>query len=96
MSITLGGQTFTNQQIIDAIAASDNIGTTIQTTRSLEEMNGVLEAALHRIAALEDRLPITHAGFGVTKTVNGSIASYRVQVLDHNGQTMYITFELTE
>lgn len=94
MTIQLGGQQFTEDQIIAAIAASnDPAPTTFAAYSSVEEVSGVLQAVLHRLAALEDRLPTTHAGFGVTTTTANSVTTYRVQMLDHNGQTVFVTFE---
>ena len=57
-------------------------------------MSGVLQAVLHRLAALEDRLPITHNGFGVVSTTSNNITTHRVQVLDQQGRTVIITFEV--
>lgn len=91
MSITLGGQTYTNEQIIAAIAASDNEGTTVPA-RTLDEVNGVLQAVLHRLSALEDRLPIARAGYGVTTIPGTASNQYIVQSLDEQGRTILTTF----
>ena len=94
MTIQLGGQQFSEDQIIAAIAASnDPAPTTYASFSSLEEVSGVLQAVLHRLAALEDRLPTTHAGFGVTTTTANSVTTHRVQMLDHHGHTVIVTFE---
>ena len=94
MTIEIGGQQFTEAQVIAAIAASnDPATTTIAPYSSIEEVSGVLQAVLHRLAALEDRLPFTHAGFGVTSTTANSVTTHRVQMLDRSGQTVIVTFE---
>ena len=95
MTIQLGGQQFTEDQIIAAIAASnDPAPTTLTAYSNLEEVSGVLQAVLHRLAALEDRLPTTRAGYGVTSTTANNVTTYRVQTLDHHGETMIVTFEV--
>ena len=49
MTIQLGGQQFTEDQIIAAIAASnDPAPTTFTTYSSIDEVSGVLQAVLHR------------------------------------------------
>jgi hypothetical protein len=94
MTIEIGGQQFSEAQVIAAIAASnDPAPTSFTTYSSIEEVSGILQAVLHRLAALEDRLPNTHAGFGVTTTTANNVKTHRVQMLDHNGQTVYVTFE---
>ena len=95
MTISLGGQTFTQAEVIAAIAASDNGEHThvVSAYSSLDEVSGVLQSVLHRLAALEDRLPITHSGFGVTKTTDNGVDTFRVQALDHHGDTILFTFE---
>ena len=95
MTIQLGGQAFTEDQVIAAIAASNDAGHnhTISAYSSLDEVSGVLQAVLHRLAALEDRLPASRAGYGVTQTVKDGKTCYRVQTLDHHGETQVVTFE---
>ena len=94
MTIELGGQQFSEAQVIAAIAASnDPAPTSFTSYSSVEEVSGVLQAVLHRLAALEDRLPTTHAGFGVTTTTANSVTTHRVQMLDRTGQTVIVTFE---
>ncbi len=95
MTIQLGGQEFTEDQIIAAIAASnDPAPTTFTTYSSIDEVSGVIQAVLHRLAALEDRLPVTRAGYGVTTTTANGVTKYRVQTQDHHGDTMFVTFEV--
>ena len=94
MTIQLGGQQFSEDQVIAAIAASnDPAPTTLAVYSSVEEVSGVLQAVLHRLAALEDRLPTSHAGFGVTTTTSNEVTTHRVQMLDSRGQTVIVTFE---
>ena len=95
MTINLGGQQFTESQVIAAIAASNDAdhSHTVSAYSSLDEVSGVLQAVLHRLAALEDRLPVTHAGFGVTKTTENNVDTFRVQALDHHGDAVFFTFE---
>ena len=94
MTINIGGHTFTQEEVIAAIAASDNQTATVSSYSSLEEVGGVLQAVLHRLAALEDRLPITRQGFGVITTPGTDKTTYRVQTTDRNGDLMFVTFEL--
>ena len=94
MTINIGGQQFTENEVIAAIAASNDPATTsISAYSSIDEVSGVLQAVLHRLSALEDRLPITHAGFGVTTTTANNVTTHRVQMIDPKGQTMFVTFE---
>ena len=96
MTIQLGGQAFTEDQVIAAIAASNDAGHnhSVSAYQSLDEIGGVMQAVLHRLAALEDRLPESHAGFGVTTTTANNATTYRVQMLDHHGKTVIVTFEV--
>ena len=69
MTIQIGGQQFTEAEVIAAIAASNDADHThtVSAYSSLDEVSGVLQSVLHRLAALEDRLPVrTRAGYGVT------------------------------
>ena len=121
MTIEIGGQSFSQDQVIAAIQQSNDAEhqaaiLALQTTLSnrdatvsdltarvaeLEaasvgstEDGNLLQAILIRLAAVEGSLPITRAGFGVTTTVKDGMTCYRVQVTDHNGQPMIVTFEL--
>ena len=96
MTIQLGGQAFTEDQVIAAIAASNDAAHnhTVSAYQSLDEIGGVMQAVLHRLSALENRLPESHAGFGVTTTTANNITTYRVQMLDHHGKTVIVTFEI--
>lgn len=54
----------------------------------------LLQAVLTRLAAVEASLPLTRAGFGVTTTVKNGYTCYRVQMLDQNGATQIVEFEI--
>jgi hypothetical protein len=54
----------------------------------------LLQAVLVRLAAVEASLPLTRAGFGVTTTVKDGYTCYRVQMLDQNGATQIVEFEI--
>ena len=58
------------------------------------EDGNLLQAVLTRLAAVEASLPLTRSGFGVTTIVGADKTTYRVQMLDQNGQTQIVTFEL--
>ena len=96
MTIQIGGHTFTSAEVIAAIQASDNQVTVASPYQSLDEVGGVLQAVLHRLSALEDRLPVTQAGFGVSSTTANSVTTHRVQMLDQKGDTIIVTFEVPE
>ncbi len=54
----------------------------------------LLQAVLVRLAAVEASLPLTRAGFGVTTTIKSGYTCYRVQMLDQNGNTQIVEFEI--
>jgi hypothetical protein len=58
------------------------------------DQGNLLQAILTRLAAVEASLPLTRSGFGVTTIVGANTTTYRVQMLDQNGQTQLVTFEL--
>ena len=58
------------------------------------ENGNLLQAVLTRLAAVEASLPLPRAGFGVTTTVGTTSTSYRFQMLDHNGKTQVVSFEI--
>lgn len=95
MAIQIGGHTFTSAEVIAAIQASDNHNH-VHTNpyQSLDEVGGALQAALHRLAAVEDRLPETRAGYAVSSTTANGVTTYRVQTTDYHGQTIIVTFEV--
>ena len=94
MTIQIGGHNFSESDVIAAIQASDNQTVVASPYQSLDEVGGVLQAVLHRLTALEDRLPESHAGFGVTTTTANNVNTHRVQMLDHHGKTVIVTFEV--
>ncbi len=91
MAITIGGHTFTEAEILEALTAQNTEAEEVDP--GTEESN-TLAGVVTRLLALESRLPITRAGFGVTTIVGTTSTTYRVQVLDHHGETQIITFEL--
>ena len=58
------------------------------------DQGNLLQAILTRLAAVEASLPLTRSGFGVTTIVGSDKTTYRVQMLDQNGRTQIVTFEL--
>ena len=58
------------------------------------ENGNLLQAVLTRLAAVEASLPLTRSGFGVTTSVESGKTTYRVQMLDQNGQTQIVSFEI--
>jgi hypothetical protein len=77
------------------------VGTLTAQVASLEAVavgstdeGNLLQAILTRLASVEASLPLTRAGFGVTTTIKDGNTCYRVQVLDQNGRTQIITFEI--
>ena len=54
----------------------------------------LLQAVLTRLAAVEASLPLTRAGFGVTTTIENGYTCYRVQMLDQDGNTQIVKFEI--
>ena len=94
MTIQIGGHTFTSAEVIAAIQASDNQTVVASPYQTLDELGGIMQAVLHRLTALEDRLPITHNGFGVLSTAGASTTTHRVQMLNEEGKTVIVTFEV--
>ena len=93
MTINLGGQSFSEDQVIAAIAASNDPAPTAEVS-TIEDLRNILAATLTRISALEDRLPEARAGYGVVTTTTGGVTKHRVQTLDHHGNTVIVTFEI--
>ena len=96
MTIQIGGQQFTEAEVIAAIAASNDADHSheIAADVTLAEVSGILQAVLHRLTALENRLPETRTGYGVTSTTANGVTTYRVQTQDHHGETVIVTFEV--
>ena len=94
MTIQIGGHSFTEEQVIAAIQASDNQTVVASPYQSLDELGGVMQAVLHRLTALENRLPEARTGFGVITTTANGVDTHRVQMLDHHGKTVIVTFEI--
>ena len=94
MSISLGGQTFTEDQVIAAIAASNDPTPGHCPTMTLEELDGVVQALLLRVATLEAQHLNPRVGFNVTKTEDSTNTFYRVQTVDPVGRSIWVTFEV--
>jgi len=105
-TVNINGQEFTSEEIIDLIAEThdyaDEPGDTT-VIRSLEEIDGAVHsidgfvhALEHRVSHLENRLPITHAGYGVTMEQGDGFKTYRVQMLDMTGQPVVVQFEIVD
>ena len=83
---------------------SDRDATVADLTARVAELEAVavgstndgnlLQAVLTRLAAVEAQLPLTRAGFGVTTAVKNGYTCYRVQMMDQNGTTQIVTFEI--
>ena len=89
MAINIGGHSFTEAEILEALTAQN----TVASDPGTEESN-TLSGVVTRLLALEERLPFTRAGFGVTTTPGETSTTYRVQTLDYRGETIIITFEI--
>ena len=96
MTINIGGQQFTENEVIAAIAASNDPAPTDDPLEAMtiEDVRNILQALLTRVQALEQIAPISRSGFGVTTTKTNDITTHRVQMLDHHGQTMFVTFQV--
>lgn len=84
--------------LADRDAAINSLTTRIDELEAVAvgstEDGNLLQAVLTRLAAVEASLPITRTGFGVTTTVADGVTTYRVQMLDQNGNTQIVTFDL--
>ena len=86
------------------VTLADRDATVADLTERVAELEAVavgstqdgnlLQAVLTRLAAVEASLPLTRAGFGVTTTVKNGYTCYRVQMLDQNGNTQIVEFEI--
>ena len=94
MSIQLGGQSFTEDQVIAAIAASNDPAGSSCLTMTIEELSGAYQAIMLRLATLEEEHPHRHIGFNVVKTETDTVCKYRMQTVDPVGRTIYVTFEI--
>ena len=87
-----------NATLADRDAAINSLNSRIDELEVIAagstEGGNLLQAVLTRLAAVEASLPITRTGFGVTTTVEDGVTTYRVQMLDQNGSTQIVTFDL--
>ncbi len=106
-TVNINGQEYTAQDIIDLIAEThdyaDVPGSSTTVVRTLEEIDGAVHsidgfvhALEHRVSQLENRLPITHAGYGVSMEQGDGFKIYRVQMLDMTGQPVVVQFEIVD
>ncbi len=58
----------------------------------LNLVHHILEGVQHRLTQLEARLPISHAGYGVTTEVGETETIYRVHIIDRFGKPAQVTF----
>ena len=93
MTIEIGGHQFTEDQVIAAIARSNDPAPTAEAS-TIEDVRNILQATLTRIKALEDRLPESRVGYGVVTTTSNGVTTHRVQTLDNHGNTVFVTFEI--
>ena len=95
MTIQIGGHTFTHEEVIAAIQASDTTQQVVASPyQTVDELGSILQSVLHRLTALEDRLPITTAGFGVLSTAKTNSTEHKVQMVDPSGKTVLVTFDV--
>ena len=99
MAINLGGQSYTEAQIIAAIAASNDPTGCTTVSRTLEELNGVVESLLLRVSTLEGtETGRTLTGYSVTTenlTASNS-KKHTVHTIDQLGRNVKVTFEIPE
>lgn len=109
-TITIGDHDYSVEEVIAAIAASNDepeeeaveatteetscSATTTDSPLTVAQLYEVLKGFAYRLETLEDRLPFTSAGFGVVKTPLATGTRYRVQTLNQMGQTIVVTFEV--
>ena len=89
MAINIGGHSFTEAQILEALTAQN----TVASDPGTEESN-TLAGVVTRLLALESRLPITRTGFGVLTIPGETSTTYRVQMLDHRGEIVIVSFDI--
>ena len=99
MTIQLGGQRTLKRKSSQLLQLQIMLITThvVSAYSSLDEVSGEsLQSVFHRLAALEDRLPIDplpRYGVTTTDTDGNCVTCYRVQAIDHHGQTVIFYFE---
>ena len=94
--INLTGGNYSSTDLIAAIQQSNDADhqTLANLAARLVELEGVAQAILHRLTVLEDRLPVTHNGFGVLSTAGTNQTTHKVQMLNEAGKTVIVTFEV--
>jgi len=66
--------------------------TNAELEADLNLVHHILEGVQHRLTQLEARLPISHAGYGVSKEVGETETTYHVHLIDRFGKPAQITF----
>ena len=66
--------------------------TNAELEADLNLVHHILEGVQHRLTQLEARLPISHAGYGVTKEVGETETVFHVHLLDRHGVPAVVTF----
>lgn len=95
MAITLGGQSYSEADIIAAIAASNDPTCASAVSRTLEELNGVVESLLLRVATLEGReTGRTLTGYAVTTENLTDGKKHTVHTIDQIGRNVKVVFEI--
>jgi hypothetical protein len=105
-SIKLGGHEFSEDEVIAAIQASNDpepapaveeeeeVVTAPLEATSIEDVKSILQALLLRVQSLENRSPVSRAGYGVTTTTSATHTKHIVQCLDELGRVNLVTFEI--
>ena len=68
--------------------------TNAELEADLSLVQHILEGVQHRLTQLEARLPISHAGYGVTTEAGENETIYHVHMLDRYGREAVVTFTL--
>lgn len=68
--------------------------TNAELEADLNLVHHILDGVQHRLNQLEARLPISHAGYGVTKEVGETETIYHVHMLDRYGRPARVTFTI--
>ena len=100
-TVSLGGSTFTTEEVIRAIQISDNPsgvgGSTAISDAKYAVAVDLINALRERIEALEAQTTPVMSGTFISKTdpVNGK-CTYRVSYRDYNNKEIVVTFEVEE
>lgn len=89
--INIGGNSYTTEQVIQAIAESND---SPESNLSLPQVVGLIQSLMVRIEAIEQRLPFASSGFGVVTSSTETGTLHRVQTTDPQGRTVIVTYEV--